>query len=79
MPYNWNMGYIPSKADKSIDILEQIEIEISGMGQFIYYPFRYKDYILTNGIPIVIHGNFRVRGRRSLYAKAIEILFPKNL
>ena len=46
MPYNWNGDYIPSKADKSTDILGQKEI--GGVGQLIYHPFRYKDYILAN-------------------------------
>lgn len=46
MPYNWNGDYDSSKADESTDILGQKEI--GGVGQFIYYPFRYKDYILAN-------------------------------
>ncbi len=46
MPYNWNGDYIPSKADRSTDILGQKEI--GGVGQLIYHPFRYKDYILGN-------------------------------
>jgi len=46
MPYNWNRDFIPSKADKSTDILGQKEI--GGVGQLIYHPFRYRDYILTN-------------------------------
>ncbi len=46
MPYNWNGDYVPSKADKSTDILGQKEI--GGVGQLIYHPFRYKDYILAN-------------------------------
>ena len=46
MPYNWNGDYIPSKADKSTDILGQKEIV--GVRQLIYHPFRYKDYILAN-------------------------------
>ena len=36
MPYNWNGDYVPSKADRSTDILGQKEI--GGVGQFIYYP-----------------------------------------
>lgn len=46
MPYNWNGDYVPSKADRSTDILGQKEI--GGVGQLIYHPFRYKDYILAN-------------------------------
>ena len=36
MPYNWNGDYIPSKADRSTDILGQKEI--GGVGQLIYHP-----------------------------------------
>ncbi len=46
MPYNWNGDYIPSKADKPTGIFGQKEI--GGVGQLIYHPFRYKDYILAN-------------------------------
>ena len=46
MPYNWNGDYVPSTADKITDILGQKEI--GGVGQLIYHPFRYKDYVLAN-------------------------------
>lgn len=42
MPLNWNGEYIPSKADKTTDILGLKEV--GGVGQFVYHPFRFKDY-----------------------------------
>ena len=36
MPFNWNGDYIPSKADKTTDILGSKEI--GGIGQLIYHP-----------------------------------------
>ncbi|MCD7835746.1 MAG: hypothetical protein LUG83_03660 [Lachnospiraceae bacterium] len=46
MPYDWNGDYIPSKANKTTDILGQREI--GGVGQLIYHPFRFKDYEMGN-------------------------------
>lgn len=46
MPYNWDGKYIPSKADKTTDIWGQKEI--GGVGQLIYHPFRFKEYVLGN-------------------------------
>lgn len=42
MPLNWNDEYIPSKADKTTDILGLKEI--GGVGQLVYHPFRFKTY-----------------------------------
>ena len=44
MPLNWNDETIPSKADKTTDILGFKEI--GGIGQLIYHPFRFKKYEL---------------------------------
>lgn len=46
MPYNWKGDYVPSKADRYTDIWGQKEI--GGVGQLIYHPFRYKDYMLAD-------------------------------
>ena len=46
MPYNWNRDYIPSKAEKSTDILGQKKA--GGVGQLIYHTFLYKNYIFAN-------------------------------
>lgn len=49
MPFNWNGDYIPSKADKTTDILGSKEI--GGIGQLIYHPFRFASYDISyNGI-----------------------------
>ena len=45
MPLNWNGDVIPSKADKTTDILGLKEI--GGVGQLVYHPFRFKNYTLT--------------------------------
>jgi len=45
MPFNWNDEYIPSKADKTIDILGAKEI--GGVGQLIYQPFRFVNYEMS--------------------------------
>ena len=42
MPLNWNDEHIPSKADKTTDILGLKEI--GGVGQLVYHPFKFKDY-----------------------------------
>lgn len=42
MPLNWNGDHIPSKADKTTDILGLKEI--GGVGQLVYHPFRFKTY-----------------------------------
>lgn len=42
MPLNWNDEEIPSKADKTTDILGLKEI--GGVGQLIYHPFRFVSY-----------------------------------
>lgn len=42
MPLNWNDEHIPSKADKTTDILGLKKI--GGVGQLVYHPFRFKDY-----------------------------------
>ena len=42
MPLNWNDEQIPSKADKTTDILGLKEI--GGVGQLVYHPFRFKAY-----------------------------------
>ena len=44
MPLNWNDETLPSKADKTTDILGFKEI--GGIGQLIYHPFRFKKYEL---------------------------------
>ena len=36
MPFNWNDEYIPSKADKTTEILGLKEI--GGVGQLVYQP-----------------------------------------
>lgn len=46
MPYNWNGDYVPSKENTFTDILEQKKM--GSVGQLIYQPFRYKDYVLAN-------------------------------
>lgn len=43
MPLNWNRDYIPSKANKMTDILGAKEI--GGVGQLIYHPFCFADYV----------------------------------
>ena len=45
MPFNWNGDYIPSKADKTTDILGSKEI--GGIGQLIYHPFRFASYDIS--------------------------------
>lgn len=45
MPFNWNGDYIPSKADKTTDILGAKEI--GGIGQLIYHPFRFTSYDIS--------------------------------
>ena len=45
MPLNWNDEHIPSKADKTTDILGLKEI--GGVGQLVYHPFRFKNYIYS--------------------------------
>lgn len=42
MPLNWNDEEIPTKADKTTDILGFKEI--GGVGQLIYHPFRFANY-----------------------------------
>lgn len=42
MPLNWNGEHIPSKAEKTTEILGLKEI--GGVGQLVYHPFRFKDY-----------------------------------
>lgn len=42
MPLNWNDEIIPSKADKTTDILGLKEI--GGVGQLIYYSFTFRNY-----------------------------------
>lgn len=42
MPLNWNDEEMPSKADKTTDILGLKEI--GGVGQLIYHPFRFATY-----------------------------------
>ncbi len=46
MPLNWNEEPIPSKVDKTTDILGFKEI--GSVGHFTYHPFRFKDYKLGN-------------------------------
>ncbi len=46
MPYNWNGDYVPSKADRTTDILGFKEI--GGVGQLVYHPVRFKEYTLGN-------------------------------
>jgi len=45
MPLNWNDEVIPSKADKTTDILGVKEI--GGIGQLVYHPFRFASYNRT--------------------------------
>ena len=45
MPFNWNGDYIPSKADKTTDILWAKEI--GDIGQLIYHPFRFTSYDIS--------------------------------
>lgn len=42
MPYNWNGEYIPSKADRTTDILGHKEL--GGIGQLVYHATRFKEY-----------------------------------
>lgn len=46
MLFNWNKNYIPSKADKTTDIL--CLKEISGIEQLIYHPFRFASYNISH-------------------------------
>lgn len=45
MSFNWNGDYIPSKADKTTEILDSKEID--GIGQLIYHPFRFASYDIS--------------------------------
>ena len=45
MPFNWSGDYIPSKADKTPDILGSKET--GGIGQLIYHPFRFAGYDIS--------------------------------
>ena len=42
MPLKWDDEHIPSKAEKTTEILGLKEI--GGVGQLVYHPFRFKDY-----------------------------------
>ena len=42
MPYNWNGDYVPSKADRTTDILGHKEL--GGIGQLVYHAIRFKEY-----------------------------------
>ena len=42
MPYNWNGEYVPSKVDRTTDLLGHKEL--GGIGQLVYHAICFKEY-----------------------------------
>lgn len=69
MPFNWNGDYIPSKADKTTDILGSKEI--GGIGQLIYHPFRFASYDISYDGKITVPIPYARRGKNQHFLMMI--------